>query len=458
MERHFKINSIAVDPGPAQGEICTWRRLHPLVHAIDLNIEAVGRPRRDPHFDVKPATAVNRQGGIIGIGIIGGLGDDDISLVPSNGGWNIEIDIQSCIVSVFEVNGILELGVALQPGAVTTAETIHIGIAETFGLANMINGDMISIAGIILSYRSQDIVIKSPLIIIHILRILVVHEKLTGQFQQVISTASLVLSGGIKTVTVKGVRLRRKIFAVIGIPGASRAADTVSIAVDHHIPEICGNIIIFSLTAGVIFPKSPGHLRDMLVSVQAAEVVYILGQAAALSGTPVKDIHIVEHLGRSQVALIAGILIQLGQDFIHPSIFTGDIGAPHSDQRSLRDSTQALIYPKAHALGNGQSFLIAFQSVGIQQSGNDLMHGIIWGPNIAITAAVSGTVFQHDKLVGRVGAEETFTPVPIVGPDPGSGKVRIIAALAGSIRNGGRIGISWTAIISRFAGHLGECI
>jgi len=116
------------------------------------------------------------------------------------------------------------------------------------------------------------------------------------------------------------------------------------------------------------------------------------------------------------------------------------------------------VHPEAHALGDAQGFLVAADLVAVQQAREDFVQGVVGGPDLGVPAAVGGSLFEHDELVRRVGADEADAPVPVIGPDALRAQVGVVALFAGSRGDLRRIGVALAAFLGGPARLLGQVI
>src|SRR5690606_8865827 len=86
------------------------------------------------------------------------------------------------------------------------------------------------------------------------------------------------------------------------------------------------------------------------------------------------------------------------------------------------------------------------------------MQRVIGRPNLVRLASIGSTIFKHDKLIWRISADKSLSPIPVIGADPLITEIRIIDILSGTV--GYRDGVSnvWVPRFFRVARQLGELI
>ena len=151
---------------------------------------------------------------------------------------------------------------------------------------------MIGISRATLSYRSQDIVVQRLFVVIHVLGVLVEHEQLPAELQQIVSRAGFVLAARREAVGEQGIGLRGKTFGVM--PSASHAADAVGIRLIADIPEMIGDQIIFDAVRVAIRFQRASDLRNVLVRMTSAQGIDVLGEPMSVLGVAVEEIDVIE--------------------------------------------------------------------------------------------------------------------------------------------------------------------
>src|SRR5688572_18031571 len=75
-----------------------------------------------------------------------------------------------------------------------------------------------------------------------------------------------------------------------------------------------------------------------------------------------------------------------------------------------------------------------------------------------IAGAVRSAFFQHDELVGWVGANETLSPVPVIRANAFFAQVGVVVCSVWTSRYGQGIGVGWAAFLGWFAGFLRQVV
>jgi hypothetical protein len=134
-----------------------------------------------------------------------------------------EVDVERPVVGAPEVDGVLQLGVALERGAVAAREAVHLRVAEPFLRAG-VERHVIGVARIVFGDGGEDVVVERLLVVIHVLDGLVVHQQLPIQLQQVVGRAGLVLSAVGEAVLEERIRLGDEALGIVRDAGAPRIA------------------------------------------------------------------------------------------------------------------------------------------------------------------------------------------------------------------------------------------
>ncbi len=95
---------------------------------------------------------------------------------------------------------------------------------------------------------------------------------------------------------------------------------------------------------------------------------------------------------------------------------------------------------RAHAARDLERLLVAGHFVGVEQARQNLVQRVVRRPDLAVLRAVRGAAFEHDELVGRIGADEARAPVPVVGANRAGPQIRVVALTARPNGHRGRIG------------------
>src|SRR5690606_25955763 len=104
-----------------------------------------------------------------------------------------KVDIELIIVPAPEINGVLQFGAALNGGSIAAGESGHIGIAEPLDGPRS-EGYMIGVGGAVLGHGGQDVVVESPLIVIHEFGPLLKEKEISGKFEHIVGRTGFVLS------------------------------------------------------------------------------------------------------------------------------------------------------------------------------------------------------------------------------------------------------------------------
>ena len=157
-------------------------------------------------------------------------------------------------------------------------------------------------------------------------------------------------------------------------------------------PEIVGDPVIGELPRVAVGLQRPDDLGDVLVGVLAADRVDVPGQAVIVLGVAEEEADVVEQLGRLEEGPLAGEPGEAGQDLVHPAVLPGDVPVPHADAGFRREDLEPGMDPAGHVLGDLQGLSVAADLVAVQQAGQDLVEGVVRGPDLAVLGSVRGAL------------------------------------------------------------------
>ncbi len=242
---------------------------------------------------------------------------------------------------------------------------------------------MVGVSRIVLGDGSENLVVQPLLVVVHVFGGLIEHEELAVQLQEIVGATGFALPAAGEPVLEKRVGLGGEAFGVVRNAGAGDAADAVHVTVGHDIPEIVGDPVVGEFSRVAEGFQRSRDLRDVHVGVLAANRIDILGQAVIVLGVAVEEIDVVEQLGAFEELLIFGEPGEARQDFVHAAVLAGDITVPHADARFRRKRLEPGIGPGSHVPGDLQGLLVAADLVAIEQAGEDLVQGVVRGPDLA---------------------------------------------------------------------------
>ncbi len=145
---------------------------------------------------------------------------------------------------------------------------------------------------------------------------------------------------------------------------------------------------------------------------------------------PKKKFGVVEQLGRVEEPSLAREPEQTRHRLVHAAVLARDVATPHAGAGLGRQRAQPRVDPGAHASRDLERLLVAGDFVRVEQAREDLVQRVVRRPDLAVLRAVGGPAFEHDELVGRIGADEAHAPVPVVGADRARPKIGVVALAA----------------------------
>ena len=193
-------------------------------------------------------------------------------------------------------------------------------------------------------------------------------EKLAGQFEHVIDVAAFVVAAvHVLAQLVRGI----EVFVV------AVAAGGVTVMEDDLFPEELGGVAV-GLVAGIkVAGKLADHFGHLGVAVFAAENVVVRGQG-------IDHGFVFKFVGESQPAQVAGVVVKIGQDFIHAAEF----GVEHALVLGVRQTAHDGLDPGGEFDFDGQRHGISGAVISVAQAGEDFVLDVPGGPHsVQIEAA-----------------------------------------------------------------------
>ena len=162
----------------------------------------------------------------------------------------------------------------------------------------------------------------------------------------------------------------------------------------------------------------------------ASERVHILGQAMRMFDVAKEETDVVKKLSTGQEPLIFCDSVQACHNLIHAPILTCNITVPHADTGFRGNDLETGIHPETHAPSDFQCLCIAPNLVAVEEACQDLVQGVVRGPDLAVSTSVRGPLFEHDELVRRISTDEALAPVPVVCSNTFLAQIRVMGLLA----------------------------
>ncbi|MND65837.1 hypothetical protein D3C81_1068800 [compost metagenome] len=103
----------------------------------------------------------------------------------------------------------------------------------------------------------------------------------------------------------------------------------------------------------------------MLIGMQSAKRIDILGQSMCMLRIAKEHIDIVKHLCGFQIVFLMGDSVQMRHCLIHSSKFAGNVRIPYLYQRFLGQLAKAGIHPICHPRGHLKCFFITAHFIDI---------------------------------------------------------------------------------------------